>query len=152
MSHQQLPREASGDCCCILGIAAQSIHLIFPPLPKDKAEPNIALKINIRWGRASRILINACRARRGIPKILGTQVAALSPSAINYPQLILADSTLGSSAGQADKGNTTPGNKEQPILIVQPVLASISQEKLMEKRNGAQGKRHLEKGKGLKMK
>lgn len=100
MNHQQSPREASGDCCCISGLAAQNIHLIFPPLPKDKAEPNIALKINIHWGRASRILINVCGARRGVPKILGMQVVALSPSAINYPQLILAESALGRSAVQ----------------------------------------------------
>lgn len=97
INQRQSSRSASGDCYNTLGIIAQAIQLIFPPLPKDKAEPNTALKINICWGRASRILLNASCVRRGIPKILGTQVtaehtpmASISPSAINYPELILA--------------------------------------------------------------
>lgn len=76
----------------ILGITAQAIHLIFPPLSKEKAEPNIVLKINIRQGRASRILLNASCVRIGIPKTLGMHVAAghrptasTSPIAINHP-------------------------------------------------------------------
>lgn len=76
----------------ILGIAAQTIHLIFRPLSKEKAEPNTVLKINICQGRASRILLNASCVRIGIPKTLGMHVAAghrptasTCPVAINYP-------------------------------------------------------------------
>lgn len=46
INKQQLSRSASGDCYNISRIIAQAIHLIFPPLLKDKAQLNIALKIN----------------------------------------------------------------------------------------------------------
>lgn len=51
----------------------------------------------MHWGRASRMLINASCVGRGIPKILGTQmatehgpVASISPLARNYPEEIWA--------------------------------------------------------------
>lgn len=63
INQQQFSRSTSGDCYNILGIVAQAVHLIFPPLSKDRAEPNIALKNQYTLGNCLQALDKCCHKR-----------------------------------------------------------------------------------------